>query len=153
MKNISIYLCLLSLSLFSCASLSKKDKEINDKRTNAIGLEYPILAEGEIYKIDSTENYYLIYLKDKKTKYKIISPKEDNSTCKKVEVNETFSFNLKNITNKENIPKSNKAFMPVNYLIMERCIEVKNNEKICAEGDIDLYKSANLNGLCYKISL
>ncbi|MBW2962106.1 hypothetical protein [Mesonia aestuariivivens] len=151
MKKTFILFC-LSLSLFSCSSLFKKNNEgVKSNRADTVNLEYPILTEGKVYKIDSTKNYYLIYLKDKKTNYKIVSSKEKNNVCEKIAVNEIYSFNLKNITNGKNVAESNKAFMPTNYLILERCINGKNSEKICVEGDVDLYKSANLQGLCYII--
>lgn len=136
------YLLILAISmelLNSCKSA--KSNLVTSK-------EFTNLVNYKIYKIDSINNYYLIYAKKENLIYKIVS-KKVNGDCEKLKIN--FEYNLKlqpmGIM-KPNIDDPKKR--PMNYLdFIDPCRKFDNDTKICLERYMtDLYFSENLKGLC-----
>ncbi|WP_373519266.1 hypothetical protein [Pricia sp.] len=139
MKNIFLILILI---LFSC-----KSKNVG-KETYKPKFELGIDVSAKISKIDSIENYYLIFIENEKEFYKIVSnknqPKYHNGI--KVKSGENYEFKLQPVTNR-GAPSTNEKFpRPVNYLDITVCRNFDKTE-ICTESSYDLATASNLKGL------
>ncbi|PWK20029.1 hypothetical protein [Xanthomarina spongicola] len=141
----TIYLIILILGIISC----KSQKNNKVEKPLKIDLSSEILAK--VYKIDSINNYYLIYVSNEKLNYKIISEKVSHENCNKVVLDSLYSFRVESLLLTR--PRASEGVeLPVNYSDFEKCIDVPNNTKICTEVGIrDICKSKNLLGLCYRI--
>jgi len=101
----------------------------------------------KIYKIDSLNNYYLIYAKRKDTLYKIVSKKETALNSIKISYGGEYGLILSSIWNKSimiggvNVSPS----MTPNVT----CLSFDDSTKICIERDSinDLHHAENLRGL------
>lgn len=118
----------------------------------------PYLVE----KIDSVNNYYLVYVSCEKKYYKVVSEK---SPCNYniIKVGKSYpSFMFQPLIDEEEYKRRAKAFNVINYLdLTPSCINLDNSTKVCKEvihdpsGNVTktkvygLYKTSNLNGLCY----
>lgn len=114
----------------------------------------PILEKGKdslfkINKLDSINNYYVIYsIKDGK-KYKIVSKKETGEfvNCKNpLKENGYYNFELENLIPEpeSSNPLENKPTFPV-----LSCYLFDDDTKICEENEMEiLYKAKNLKGVC-----
>lgn len=134
MKKFSI---LLSLILFaSCQTYKKKTYKINDK------------SSYEVYKLDSINNYYLIYAKKTETLYKIISNKEKIKDCHSIRIGVKYKFKIHAVS--DNAPTiGGLKIKPMNYLDVA-CYQFDKQTKICREdGMYDIYYADNIKGLCY----
>jgi hypothetical protein len=102
-----------------------------------------------VNKIDSVNNYYLVYLKKGTNWYKIVSKKENLDNAKKIKVNSSYKFSLKSIWNQEiligGVNVSPSLFPHVT------CLSFDKETSICIERDSinDLFVSKNLKGLHY----
>lgn len=106
-----------------------------------------------VYKIDSINNYYLIYLNFKEKNYKIISKKELTIKCKPIKMGDKYdSFNLERIIKPEDyIPKNIQTGSPLEFV--PDCIKFDEQTEICRDRGMDnIYKSDNLKGLCFTSS-
>lgn len=118
MKNLLI----IFLVITSCKSFKSNEKDkIKDSN---------ILSTYNIYKIDSINNYYLIYVMDEKYRYKIVSKKMTIYNCDEIKIDSSYSFHLKLLSNISK-PTGNEKFIPVNYLHLERCVQLDNETTIC----------------------
>lgn len=102
-----------------------------------------------VYKIDSINSYYLLYLRKKNKKFKVISSKTTNKKCRKTAIGDKIDVALESILDRKiklgegTITSSNNALV--------NCFYFEGNTKICKEeeeGIYDLFVTKNLNGLC-----
>lgn len=101
-----------------------------------------------VYKIDSINNYYLVYAEKNDSLFKIISEKTGNENCKIIKKKEYYSFELTSF--RDNPPKLNGvSLIPINYLDV-KCFMFNDSTEICFERKIhDFHFTKNLKGLCY----
>ncbi len=101
----------------------------------------------KVCRIDSIDNYYLVYLEkqEHKYKYKVVSKKTPNKGTKVV-INNKYYFDLYSITYKYWL--NGKELLYGEYVT---CFTFEDNTIICKEGnEINaLYATKNLNGLNY----
>ncbi|MFW5879713.1 MAG: hypothetical protein ACOCUV_02705 [bacterium] len=100
----------------------------------------------QVIKIDSLNNYYLIYAENNDRLYKIVSRKEDSLNGIKIQVNNYYKFDLFSI--RDSAPTINGVrLLPQNYLDIE-CYTYDENTAICIERDsiIELHHSRNIKG-------
>ncbi|MFV0306104.1 MAG: hypothetical protein ACK5IC_11565 [Moheibacter sp.] len=128
----------LSILFISCSE--KLSQPILEKDKNAL---------FKVNKLDSINNYYVIYsIKDAK-KYKIVSKKETGEfvKCKNLlKENSYYNFELENLIPEVQSPNplENKPTFPV-----LSCYLFDDDTKICEEKEMEiLYKAKNLTGLC-----
>ena len=118
---------------------STKEDKINgieassfDKVTNCDSL-------FSVFRVDSIDNYYLVYAKMNNLKYKIISKKD--SCINKIQFQKLYKLSLKSV------------FSGVSSYtrLSLSCYTFDNNTIICIEKDSinDLYVTENLRGLCF----
>ena len=139
MKNI------ITLLFFILVISCKSNKPENLAKPSTIQKnDFSELVEGKVYKIDSINNYYLIYLKSKKIDYKIVSKKNNCEKSNLIKIDSTYSFKLEPIFKISNNGNQSIA----NYLDLKRCQYFDGNTTICNEPGIELYKSSNVYGLC-----
>lgn len=102
----------------------------------------------KVIKIDSINNYYLIYTTKNDSLFKIVSEKSYLNNCKKIK--EGKDYPLKVVSMSKSAPSiAGIKISPVNYLDVQ-CFQFDKNTQICKEEGIDdLYFTKNLNGLCY----
>jgi len=98
----------------------------------------------KVYKIDSINNYYLIYLNDKQYNYKVVSEKADNINCReKIKVNRKYRLELVSITRS----MLGDHFLSYHHLggitLGNTLIRIERENSI-----IDLYYAKNIKGLC-----
>ena len=89
-----------------------------------------------IYKIDSINNFYLVYATMSKKNFKIVSMKENQEfDCSKIQINGKYLFQLKSIWH--SLPHIT-------------CLGFNDSTTICLERPIinDLFVASNLKGLC-----
>jgi len=137
MKNIVL---ILSILFISCGKTALTDKENNLK-----------LTSYKVYKIETINDYYLIYAKKKDSLYKIVSKNEPSiSGCQKIKLNNYYNFKLH--SRRENAPTIGGVKLnPINYLDVE-CYMYDKDTKICIDaknGIFDLYYAENVKGLCF----
>lgn len=101
-----------------------------------------------IYKIDSINNYYLIYARKNDSIYKIVSKKEKMEDCKKIKLGKKYNLELQSLKSQTPVIDGVKI-SPVNYLDIN-CFTFEDNTQICKEeGVYDLYFAENIKGLCF----
>ena len=102
-----------------------------------------------VYKIDSVNNFYLIYAKREKSLYKIVSEKSIIDNCKKVEVRKRYYFSLRSLWKQEHTLPDGHITSPsmVPHLT---CLTFDSITSICLERPKinDLYLAQNVKGLC-----
>ncbi|PNQ74858.1 hypothetical protein C1T31_01605 [Hanstruepera neustonica] len=137
---------ILILILISCKG-SQIDHEL---KSNQVDLFKEIRAK--VYKIDSIENYYLVYASKDNYNYKIVSKMVSNEDCNQVKLDSMYSFKIRSLILPE--PKTNKNSnysKPVNYDDFQKCVYMEDFTKICTEVRIkDILISKNLIGLCHR---
>jgi hypothetical protein len=93
----------------------------------------------KVYKIDSINNFYLIYASKKDAHIKIISAKEYHEKCKRIQKGNYYDFELFSML-------SNEEIMPG----LANCVMVDSITKIYLEDSIlDLKSATNIKGLCF----
>ncbi|MBS9464161.1 hypothetical protein KIM67_17190 [Flagellimonas sp. 389] len=139
-----IYIGLLILGMASCKSVKTQE---NIPSTE---IDLSTAMRGKVYKIDSLNNYYLIYVSDEKLSYKIVSEKVNKSTCNEIMIDSTYNFKINQLTSDTPPPEGNSNIpTPINHLDIARCVKFSGNTEICTEPGINnLYSSSNLTGLC-----
>ncbi|VEH21403.1 Uncharacterised protein [Chryseobacterium nakagawai] len=110
-----------------------------------------VLPTYTIYKIDSINNYYLIYAERNNSIFKIVSKKEHiTKHYKKIKIGNNYDLNLDSRSSQTPIINGVKM-SPVN-LIDSMCYNYEENTQICTDaknGIYDLYTTVNLKGLYY----
>ncbi|HEX8577759.1 MAG TPA: hypothetical protein VF677_15840 [Flavobacterium sp.] len=138
--NNNKFILILPILFISCGK-----KLFMDKKNN------PMLISYKVYKIETINDYYLIYASKKDSLYKIVSKKEAvTSKCTKIKLNSYFDFKLH--STRENAPViGGVKLSPINYLIIN-CYTYEKDTKICIDvknGIFDLYYADNVKGLCF----
>ncbi len=125
----------------------KKSREITvlSNNVDSIGKEY------KVYKIDSIDNFYLLYAKSGNWSYKIISKKENQTKCNNViQVSEKYDFNLKDA--KLVTVGTGDSTRNV-YLFNVSCLVYNDTTEICIEKSSNLiaglFIAENVKGLCF----
>lgn len=100
-----------------------------------------------VYKIDSINNYYLIYARSNDSLYKIVSKKSTNTHGDYIRINKRYPFQLHSMlsTFKINGVSITPQTMNVN------CFSFDKETSICLEGDSirNLYQGDNIHGLYF----
>lgn len=133
--------------IYSCKSVTSREN--NGLKVKKIDFGYRLGSFVE--KIDSINNYYVIYTIDSiGNQYKIVSKKQIGSTCKEIELDSFYTFNVKELLSIDQPNMgSDKFSTPVNYLDLKRCTRLDNRTEVCTEPNItNVYTSTNLLGLC-----
>lgn len=136
-----IYLLIMIVSCNESKSISTNRNY--DERTVQADSLY------NVYKIDSINLFYLIYVKRRDTLYKIVSKKDEiDHENDKIKVGNYYAFKLHSFL-KERL-KSNPELVPINYLDVN-CFAFDKETNICLEKGIpDLSFADNLKGLYYQ---
>lgn len=107
------------------------------------------ISQYEVSKIDSLNNYYIIYLKRSDSLFKLVSKKEPAINCQKIESKHPYSFELVSIWNQpiiiNGVDWSLAATPHVN------CIGLDEATNVCLERSLginDIFYAKNLTGLC-----
>tara|TARA_R110000850_G_scaffold25451_1_gene73427 strand:+ start:123 stop:554 length:432 start_codon:yes stop_codon:yes gene_type:complete len=135
------YLFIFILFLFVSCFFSQA------KRTD--GSSFNRLTEYKILKIDSINNFYLIYATKADTLFKIVSEKKFSDNCRKIIIGKDYSLNLESIWRKE-VMIGDVDVSPSKTPHVS-CLYLNEITKVCLEGDSirDIYETKNLEGLCY----
>lgn len=105
-------------------------------------------AEYQLIKIDTIDEYYLLYFKDLTKISKVISKKNnDVKFRKKNKLKLGDIYNLKLIEMYENYDTSGLNI--ANYMSLKRCVKLHPSVKICNEPGIELYVTDNIIGDFY----
>ena len=102
-----------------------------------------------ITKIDSINNYYIIYTKLNDENYKLVSEKKTSKCKKKVVVGKKYHLVTESIFSIK--IKDKDTIRVINNNINIKCISLGDTE-ICKDyemGIYDVFTSENLQGLCY----
>ena len=102
--------------------------------------------EYKVYKLDSINNYYIIYAKREYSFYKIISRKESTINCAIISVGKTYKFNLNSF-----LVVNGHRIIPANQINELSGWRVDSVTTIKFENDLirDLFYADNIKGLCY----
>jgi len=134
------------LILISCSS-----KKITQSKTEDETKNVPDISERyKVYKIDSINNYYLIYAKRKDSLYKIVSKKQATRNCVNISLNQEYTFLLTSIWNQKIIIEGSNVSPSITPHVT--CLSFDDSTKICLEKDSinDLFHAENVQGLCIK---
>ncbi|MDV7698623.1 hypothetical protein N6B72_16985 [Chryseobacterium soli] len=132
----------LNLTLIAVLIITAKSCK---PRQNAQPSNYPYKVE----KIDSLNNYYIIYISNSDKTYQVVS-KKTKSNCNMIKVNQRYPLFMFEPLIRENdyIPKDR----PTNYLdFVPNKVKLDDSTVIIREKGMDnIYRTNNLTGLCYK---
>ena len=130
---------MLIVLFISCISLRPTKINSNEK----LEMSY------KVYKIDSINNWYVIYARRKDSLYKIISGKVLVENCSRIKVNKNYQFQLHS-----RIYGNQVAGMTMSpqYSLLVTCFAFDDSTNICLERDSinDLYYADNIKGLCFE---
>lgn len=104
-----------------------------------------------VHKIDSINDYYVVYLKKSDDWFKIVSKKVSGADSKnKIEIEKSYFFNLHSIWNEKLI--INGVDVSLSKTPNVQCIGFDQKTSICIEKDSinDLFTTKNLLGLKYQ---
>jgi hypothetical protein len=140
-------LFLYIIFIFSCRNIklfNNRDKSIPQKYSLNMGE-----AVYKIYKIDSINNYYLLYASRNDSLYKIVSQKETISNCQQIIVNQVYALKLHSIWKHKLLIGSVDVSPSAIYQVT--CLAFNDSTKICIERDSinDLHYADNIRGLCF----
>lgn len=138
-----IFLSVVLLSCLHAKTISSLNNGVQDERTNKLLYN--------VYKIDSINNYYLIYAIKSDTLYKIVSKKEPSlSGGTLIMVKGNYSFQLSSIWTQPIIIGGVNVSPSVTPNVT--CLSFDDSTRICLERDSinDLYRASNLRGLYFK---
>lgn len=141
MKIVLYIFPLILFVFFGCSVTNQSKKNISNNEKE---------HEFTVFKVDSVNNYYLIYAEKEDTLYKIISQKDKLIDCnnRKVRTNRKYNFKLYSVWNQDLY--INGVNVGLNQTPRVNCIEYEDNTIICLEKDSinDLHQAKNLKGLC-----
>lgn len=145
MRTIIIYSTLLTFFCGGCFAL--RDKKIKDTKSNESAIKKDFIFN--IQKIDSLNNFYILYASKNNKLYKIIEEKKYSATCNVIKVGSNQYLNLRSILNQP-IMIDSVTFSSSNSLNVN-CFTFDKETIICKEeGIYDLYQALNMEGLCIK---
>jgi hypothetical protein len=94
------------------------------------------IIDGEVCKIITLDNYYLIYIRSNERMYKVLSFMDINDTCQEIQLNSIYTFSLQLQENSLNPHITGVS-------IGEALITYREGDSIRG-----LYFSQNLKGIC-----
>lgn len=102
----------------------------------------------KVYRIDSINSYYIIYVKKGQTLYKIVSQKKKGErvkNCNKIIINNFYEFHLHSM-----LFVNGHSSIPANQKYEISGWRIDDSTTIAFEGDSirDLYYADNIKGLC-----
>src|SRR5690606_25806003 len=130
------YFVLLFITLFG-VSCNSQQKVLAEQKTN---------ENYFVYKIDSIDNYFLVYAKKEDRIYKIVSRKETSKKCDLIKIKNSYDFDLYSHSSVPLI--TGEIIAPVSYYDVV-CHVFENETEICTDGKngiYDLYYARNLKG-------
>ncbi|WP_177762022.1 hypothetical protein [Flavobacterium sp. I3-2] len=102
----------------------------------------------KIIKLDSINDYYLVYTSKNDSIFKIISKKGYVKEGKKVKIGKKYPIKVRSMRDNTPTIKGIKI-SPINFLDVN-CFQFDDSTKICKEeGIYDLYFSKNLKGIYF----
>jgi hypothetical protein len=124
-------ICLMHLNIFCSNSTRNKADTV---AVNGCDTSY------KVYRIDSINNFYLIYASKSNIRYKIISKKQSAETKTKVRKGGCYDFELFGMLSNEDVMPGPGG-----------CVNVDSITRICIEDSIyNLYSASNLKGLYFE---
>lgn len=132
---------MMILIFVSCKN-KKKVTEISNPK-----FEFGVDVNARVTRIDSTENYYLVFIENEEDFFKVVSDKNQAKYYNgiKVEIGENYNFKIRQLTDRR--PSSeNDRFIPMNYLAITQC-QYFGKEEICTESSFELATASNLKRL------
>ena len=141
MKTILILSSILLISLLGLIfQNSCKQDLLSRNHFNSKTLNY------KVYKLDTINNYYIIYAKKQDSLFKIISKKDSSINCKMIKINNCYKFKLHSI-----LKVNGKFIIPLNQIYEISGWRIDEFTTIKFEGDSirDLYNCSNIKGLCF----
>ncbi len=102
-----------------------------------------------VVRIDSVENYYLIYAKRNDSTFQIASKKVKVVGCTKLRVNDKYSFKLKSRIFTGEVGGRNIS-PATNDLV--KCVGLDEDTVVCIDDNCvnDLFYSENIEDACYR---
>jgi hypothetical protein len=99
-----------------------------------------------VYKIDSINDYYLIYARRGHSIFKIVSKKERTNKCSGIVVDDFYKFRLHSM-----MKVNGRSIIPANEIMELSGWRIDNSTTVNFEGDSirDLYYGDNIKGLCF----
>lgn len=139
MKNIIV----LILPLITCFELQFHNS--SNPNSNTLDLVKQDSIKYKVYKIDSINNYYLIYVKQGRNIFKIVSKKEKIEKCNLIAVDNEYKIHLHSM-----LSVNGHSIIPPNAINEISGWRVDDSTTINFEGDSirDLYYADNIKGLC-----
>ena len=127
----------ISILAFGCLNHTKTTYKTNE-------LSNPF----KVYKIDSINNYYLIYVNKKDSLFKIFSDKESVKKCDQIRINVSYDFKLRVFLGNFKIGNTYLKDIPD---LNVGGFGVGDSTVIMIEGGLvhHLYYAENIKGLCY----
>lgn len=104
-----------------------------------------------VHKIDSINDYYVVYLKKSDNWFKVVSKKDSGKHSRnKIEIKKSYFFNLHSLWNEKLI--INGIDVSLSKTPNVQCIGFDEKTSICIERDSinDLFTTKNLEGLKYQ---
>lgn len=151
MKTVLFITIIISLSFSSCNI--RKNKGSNQKNTIKGYGQPSVLLTGKthdylLYKVDSVNTYYTLYLEYNSLPYKVISPKLGDNTCNKMKIGHYYFLRLRSYGLNVGVQQDTSK-MAINYHEFNNCIEFDDSTTICKERYMDdLYYCNEIKGLC-----
>jgi hypothetical protein len=139
MKPYFVFILSLMLLLVSCKT---KVPQNNSKTISA-----PLY---EIYKIDSVKNYYIIYAKKDRLKFKILSKKQNQYQCDELKINSKYLLQILPLSLNPQMFDSTSPNYLNRYSHSLVCYPLKDSTDVCVENGItDIYFTKDIVGLCF----
>jgi hypothetical protein len=134
-RTIWVFVTLLIYSNISCNNRS--NFSANKYKIDSAS-KFTVKAACRVYKIDSVNDYYLIYIVKGKYRYKVISKKSSQTNSNIITQGKIYDLQITYVFGALGIG----VFKPT-------CLDVDARTRICLEDSIiDLCYAENLNGLC-----
>lgn len=135
------YILILLYTIISCKSHHAKEQKNNNSFDS---------VNYTVYKIDSLDNYYLIYAKYNESLYKIVSKKINSYDCNKIKLNLTYQFKIIPVKMDRHRVNDTTISYLSRYEHSLLCYYFDGKTRICVERYMnDLYFADNIKGLCF----
>jgi hypothetical protein len=134
------------LAFFTLVSFISRSGVPQNSGSLTIGQKKQDSMRYKVYKIDSVNNYYILYARYSHSVFKIISKKETGGACKGIVVNGSYKFHLTSILSVNGV-----SIVPSNQIYELSGWKIDNATTISFEGDSirDLFYADNIKGLCF----
>ena len=142
MRN--LFITLLPISMIFVARNIHNSKETILYAINSSTEQDSVLYN--VSKIDSINNYYLIYARQGKYVYKIVSEKMVQPNCLDIKVGDSYRFDLRSV-----FEVNGRRIIPANAIYELTGWQIDKSTVITFEGDSirDIFYATNIKGLCF----